>query len=145
MLLVTHNIILASPIAEYVVVLGSDGTVREHGQTSTITGLENLSQRLKVDKQEGEDENIDEPKANMDELAKTVSRKLIQAEEKAAGKVRWPAMKLYINSVGGPWVWIAYISLYGTYMLLSISQRWIFGYWTAQYNIYPPSEVPVIL
>lgn len=81
---------MASPIADLVVSLGSDGKIHSH---STITSaLEDDAALLsefveQVKEEEKLDEVVDEPSAVSDKPTGT----LIVAEEIEVGHVRWPA------------------------------------------------------
>ncbi|KAH7905305.1 P-loop containing nucleoside triphosphate hydrolase protein [Hygrophoropsis aurantiaca] len=72
--------------------------------------------------------------------------KLVVAEEILVGTVSWPAFKLYLVSLGGryPLLFsIAFVSLISLTDLLNAVQTWFLGYWAAQYEVQPTSEVKV--
>ncbi|OSX60068.1 hypothetical protein POSPLADRAFT_1048490 [Postia placenta MAD-698-R-SB12] len=141
----THNVALASPIADLVVSLGSDGKIHSH---STITSaLEDdaalLSEFVEQVKEEEElDEVVDEPSAVSDKPTGT----LIVAEELEVGHVGWPALKLYLGGLGGQHPILFWTICIGFYILLELtttSQVWFLGLWARQYEELPAREVSV--
>ncbi|KAH8997804.1 hypothetical protein EDB86DRAFT_2828663 [Lactarius hatsudake] len=128
-LLVTHNIAMASPLADYVVLLGKDGRIASRGSISDALkkdkALEKeLPESIRVI--EDNEKNIDLEEPN--ETAKSADGKLILAEEIAEGNVSWDA------------VYAAGMLLFSTLMTV---QTWFMGYWAEQYDIYPPDQVNI--
>lgn len=145
-ILVTHNIALTAPIAQYVVEVSRNGHVVA---TGTVQEVLKSNHRLRVPAQSKQptvpDEAIIDDRIKEDvKNDKSDSGKLIIAEEVAIGRVSWKTMKLYIVSFGGPFVWGLFIAMEYLVMLFSLSQTWIMAYWSNQYETHPPSEVPVI-
>lgn len=101
----THNVAMASPIAEYVVSLGTDGRITSQGTLSKVLAkdkklLEELAEeREELKKASNEvdpvpvDEEVAPPKAD---------GKLVVAEEIAEGHISWPACKLSFPDNGRP-------------------------------------------
>ena len=96
-LLVTHNVALASPVADFVVSLGSDGRILSQGTLSkALAKNKKLANEMKEEtdelkKAEGEID-FEEPTTDTETDAKPKSDgKLIVAEEVAEGHVGWPA------------------------------------------------------
>ena len=147
-ILVTHNIALAAPIADLVLVLGRHGTVTGIGSVSEML-KKDPRLRAQVESREtmetvetvldettnGKDESNEPPKS---------AGKLVVAEDKATGHVEWSAVKLYLNAVGSSLVWIIAASLRWAGILVGILQTWILGYWSAQYETHDASEVHVL-
>ena len=156
-LLVTHNIALAAPIAENVVVLGRNGMVTSHGTVADVLKNDARLRRQAEDRSKIEDveADIDNKEAKADD-GKSKSKdaedkdkqskgKLVVAEEKAIGRVKWAALKIFVDGVGGPWMWAFILFTYFFSEVVNIYQRAIMGYWTSQYDTHPASEVPVLL
>lgn len=93
----THNVALASSIADFVVSLGADGRV--HSQLSVSDAL--ATDNALVKEFQAEKEAIDEAEKEVDaenptraaqvDAAKDPRGKLIAAEEVSEGHVGWPA------------------------------------------------------
>jgi hypothetical protein len=163
----THNVAMASPIAEYVVSLGPDGRIACRGSVSDALKKD---KRLAAELVEGaraikdDEKKIDQEEPNA--RAKQADGKLILAEEIAEGHVSRDAcncclppsvshdahpvrkVKLFINSLGGSHVilfWILFVcGLLFCDGSLAV-QTWFMGYWAEQYDIYPPEEVNITL
>ncbi|KAL4242609.1 hypothetical protein ABKN59_011139 [Abortiporus biennis] len=99
-ILVTHNIALASPIADYVVSLDPEGKIRSQGSLSTALEIDqSLSAELAKESQQiaEVDKEIDEE--SPDKPAKKAASKLIVEEEVEIGHVSWSAMKLLFENM----------------------------------------------
>ncbi|KAI0248983.1 hypothetical protein BJV78DRAFT_1276336 [Lactifluus subvellereus] len=146
-LLVTHNVAMASPLADYVVSLGVDGRIASRGSVSDALAKD---KKLAKELVEGaraikEDEKRIDPE-EPDATAKQADGKLILAEEIAEGHVSWDAVKLFIDGLGGSHVFLFWIVFVGSLLIcdaLLTAQTWFMGYWAEQYGIYPPEEVNV--
>ncbi|TFY61054.1 hypothetical protein EVJ58_g4753 [Rhodofomes roseus] len=144
-ILVTHNVTLASPIADYVVAVGLDGRVS--GEDSIASALEHdsrLAAEVATERQEvakGESEVEEIP----DEAAQKVDGRLVIEEEVEVGHVGWSAMKLYVNSLGGghqSLFWLGVMASLVVFNILSNLQTWFLGYWARQYEERDASELP---
>ena len=86
-LLVTHNVLLASTVADYMVVLNADGTLKSQGPVERLLDGD-IVKVAAVDTEEAEKE---------EEAAEEESRrqkgKQIVAEEVAIGHIGWPVCK----------------------------------------------------
>lgn len=156
----THNVAMASPLADYVVSLGMDGRVASHGSVSDAIAsspelVENIPDEEKKIDQEGPDAT-----------AKQTDGKLIVAEEIAEGHVSWDAcnchlpsgytpethpvckVQLFFKALGGSHVFLFWI-FFVSGLLLSeafiAGQTWFMGHWAEQYVLYPPDSVDVSL
>jgi ABC-type methionine transport system ATPase subunit len=93
-LLVTHNILLARKVADYVVVLGLDGTVKNQGPIEEVL-KQDRSLQVKLAREEKQVEETETRKREdpMDEeqvaRAKAAAGKLILEEEVAIGRITW--------------------------------------------------------
>ncbi|KAH7915135.1 hypothetical protein BJ138DRAFT_1170143 [Hygrophoropsis aurantiaca] len=145
-LLVTHNIAMASPVAHYIVSFGSNGRISSKGSVSEVLARDNklaaemAREQAVIEKQDIIDEE-DEVKVETKS-----DGKLVIAEEILEGHVSWQAFKLYLTSVGGRFpviFWIAVIGLMAFTDFLNNVQTWFLGYWASQYQLQSPSEVSV--
>ncbi|KIP03522.1 hypothetical protein PHLGIDRAFT_534840 [Phlebiopsis gigantea 11061_1 CR5-6] len=147
-ILVTHNVALAAPIAEFVVSLGSDGRIKSQGSlSSTLSKDTKLSAHVAKEASEIEraDEVIDEAKE--DKPVETSTGKLIVAEEVSEGHVNWSALSLYINNLStGPGLivfWILFLGSFVASRCANILNLWVLGLWSRQYEEHDPSDVSV--
>ncbi|OCH87310.1 P-loop containing nucleoside triphosphate hydrolase protein [Obba rivulosa] len=146
-ILVTHNVAVASSVAEFVVSMGTDGRIASQGALSRILAKDpEFSAQVKEESQEIEKaEEVDE--ANLDAPARNGSDgKLIVEEEIAIGHIGWPAMKLYAHGLGGARPFLFWITFIGALLLVDLAatlQTWFLGYWAQQYEDHDPNEVKV--
>ncbi|THU91650.1 ATP-binding cassette transporter [Dendrothele bispora CBS 962.96] len=155
-LLVTHNVALAEPIADFVVSVGSNGCVFSRKSVKeAINKDRSLQVEAKKDKEmlERAGENID-PSAGVDptwdkaNVDQPKSGKLVIAEEKETGRVSWAAVFLYINALGGKHYIFFNACFIITMFLSNLSingQTYFLGYWASQYDDHSPNEVNVFL
>ncbi len=153
-ILVTHNIALAAPVAEHVVNLEKNGTVVAQGSVADVMKkdyrlreqAEYVSKIIhaEVGKEEEEKDQVVTGDENPHKTKRTEG-KLMIAEEKAMGRVQWSAFKLFVDGVGNVWIWVALALVFWSSMFVNICQRWVMAWWTAQYDTHAPSEIPVIL
>lgn len=151
-LLVSHNIALAAPIASFVVLLGRHSTVSATGSVSDVlkkdsflrTQLEKACEEAREEEEGDIDLKAEETGKGDDEMMKQASGKLIIAEEKAKGRAELAAFMLYIRGIGGPLVWSIFIIALSAAMLVKVGQTWFVGYWSSQYESHSPTEVPVV-
>jgi len=138
----THNVALASPIADFIVSIGSNGRVRTQGKTLSAAFARDATLVAKVKHDEevmniGQQEIPAEPK-------KPVEGTLIIAEEIVEGHITWRSFKLLLESLGGgqPIFFFAICVLALLLNECSITfQTWFLGYWGSQYETRPSSEV----
>ncbi|GJE87807.1 multidrug resistance-associated ABC transporter [Phanerochaete sordida] len=148
-ILVTHNVALATPIAEFVVSLGTDGRITSQGTLSSALekdaklaayAAKERSQLKKAD------ETIDEAKPETAEQKAT--GKLTVAEEKSDGDISWSAMKLLLtntaDSPGLPVFWIVFMTAMLASRSASTLDSWVLGLWARQYELHDPSDVSVL-
>ncbi|KAH8986970.1 hypothetical protein EDB86DRAFT_3211871 [Lactarius hatsudake] len=146
-LLVTHNVAIAYPIADYVVSLALDGRITNHGSVSDAftkdkTFAKVLAESSRAIKGDGKKIDVEEP----DKTTAQVDGKLILAEESAYGHVGWDPLNLFIHGLGGTRVFLFWFLFIGGLLLfnaLLAAQTWFMGYWAEQYEVYPPEQVSV--
>ncbi|KAF5313867.1 hypothetical protein D9619_013092 [Psilocybe cf. subviscida] len=147
-LLITHNIPLVAPIAEFIVTVGGDGLVREIGSDISSV-LHNPAISLESETEALPEESSDRRKTvsevrDIDD--ETTDGRLVLDEEMAQGRVGWNAILLFLRSLGGQHpilnfgTWIAgFVFLHGGNLLA----LWFLGYWGSQYETRPASDIPV--
>ena len=140
----THNVPMVAPIADFVISLGLDGRIASQGTVSDalIKDSELLKEAVEMNEiTEKAEEAIDltEP----EKKDKNGAAKLVMAEEIALGHVSWPALKLYVFSLGGIIFWTSFISCMIIAELTMSLSAWFLGYWASQYEQHPPWAVPV--
>ncbi|KAH9166801.1 hypothetical protein EDB89DRAFT_2245991 [Lactarius sanguifluus] len=137
-LLVTHNVAMATPLAEYVVSLGKDGLITSRGSISDALKKDKmlakeLAEGARAIKDDEKKINSEEP----DETVQSADGKLILAEEISEGNVSWDAGAHPVL------FWILFpVGLLLCDTLMTV-QTWFMGYWAEQYNIYPPEQVNI--
>ncbi|KAI0717852.1 P-loop containing nucleoside triphosphate hydrolase protein [Cerioporus squamosus] len=148
-ILVTHNVAMVSPVADFVVDMGPDGRILSQGSLSSALSrdsklLKEIEEEQKeLEKAEQEIDKVDEVEKRSE--AKQSSGKLVVAEEVEEGHVGWKAIALYLGNVSKrPLVfWTIYASGYFVRHLILNVQTWYLGVWAAQYETHPTSEVNV--
>lgn len=143
--LVTHNVALAAPIADHVIALGKNGKIASQGSMSEVL-KKDASLRAAADKELEEVKKVEamENEAKKDDETKKKAGKLVVAEEKAFGRAEWAAYDLFYKGFGGHLVFIfitfmRFIDTYGNVVTV-----WFLGYWAAQYTLHPASEVSAL-
>ncbi|KAH9952289.1 hypothetical protein BGW80DRAFT_1430860 [Lactifluus volemus] len=146
-LLVTHNVAMASPLADYVVSLGLDGRIASRGSVSdALKKNKRLAAKIVKGTRELEEDEKKIDQEEPDAAVKPGDGKLIVAEEVAEGHVSWDAFKLFFNALGGPHSTTFWILFAGGITLcdaLLAGQTWFMGYWAEQYDIYPPEAISI--
>ncbi|KAI0258771.1 hypothetical protein BC834DRAFT_974833 [Gloeopeniophorella convolvens] len=145
-LLVTHNVALVSPIADYVVSLGGDGTILSCGTVSDALAKDkSLSAEIAEEEAilEKSKEEVDAEKP--DENVKKAVGKLILEEETAEGHVGWKSLQLFFSALGGTHSVLFWFILLGLTLLTDITvaaETWFMGYWSGKYIGHDPADVP---
>jgi ABC-type methionine transport system ATPase subunit len=89
-ILVTHNILLSGPIADYMVVLNLDGTLRSHGPVEKLLkGDKELRTVAAQDLEFEETKELSEEQAEEQKAQLTKGKQIVE-EELAIGHVGWP-------------------------------------------------------
>ncbi|KAJ7807314.1 hypothetical protein B0H14DRAFT_3483418 [Mycena olivaceomarginata] len=142
-ILVTHNVVMTSKIAEFVVSLGLDGRVHSQGSVSdALEQDEQLAKEVTKDQEilELAEKELD-PTTALDKPPKK-DGKLIIAEEIAIGHVSWKALGLYFKGMGGGGAYtipffVVMLSASVALQALDATQTWYLGYWASQYALGP--------
>ncbi|KAF8883986.1 P-loop containing nucleoside triphosphate hydrolase protein [Infundibulicybe gibba] len=136
-LLVTHNVAMAEPIADFVVSLGLDGRIASQGSiTEALAKNRKLAMELSREHHalRKTEEEVDSPPAD-----DSKGGKLIVAEEIEEGHISWAALKLYLAGLGGNHPIIFFLAL--------IRERYpnmVSGLWASQYEKRSGSEVAIV-
>ncbi|GJE87808.1 multidrug resistance-associated ABC transporter [Phanerochaete sordida] len=148
-ILVTHNVALAAPIAEFVVSLGTDGRIKSQGTLSSALEKDNklaadaAKEKLQLKKAE-EDLGSAKPEA----AEPKASGKLIVEEEVAKGNVSWAAIKMLFANTAKPselpLFWFLVLTITVLCRLATIMDSWVLGLWARQYETHDPSQVSVV-
>ncbi|KAH8086658.1 multidrug resistance-associated ABC transporter [Cristinia sonorae] len=152
-ILVTHNIALTSPVADFVVSLSSDGRIASQGSLSNALAMDkklqselNKERQILEKEEQVAEQHKDLPTADVN--AKP-SGKLIVEEEVAIGHIGWSAMSLYLFNMAGKMGSIPFWTLFSITLVASkiFSQldMWVLGLWATAYenNRDRPAEVSV--
>ncbi|KAF9243737.1 hypothetical protein BU15DRAFT_59613 [Melanogaster broomeanus] len=146
-ILVTHNVAMASAVAQYVVSLSSGGRIVNQGTISQAIATDKTLAAEIAKEQEilkRDEETVDNAESATEARDNNADGKLVMAEEILEGHVSWQAFKLYLTSLGGrhPIVfWFAFLFFMVMSEIATIAQTWFLGYWSSQYNPREPTEV----
>ncbi|KAI0685987.1 hypothetical protein BC835DRAFT_1420713 [Cytidiella melzeri] len=144
-ILVTHNVAMAGPLADFVVSLNTDGHIVSQGSVSDAIAKD--SKLVEEIKHEEEAVELDESEdATEDKPVEEKKGKLVVAEEIAHGHVSWAAFKLFLSGLSGKYplvFWVGWIGGMGLSELFDVSEMWWLGYWARQYTYTDPKTVSV--
>ncbi|KAK1231113.1 hypothetical protein PQX77_005775, partial [Marasmius sp. AFHP31] len=147
-LLVTHNIPLVAPLANFVVSVKDGKITSQVTLDAALSTVESLAKEVTEQAEELEDkeQTTDSDKPDHESSDATAEGQLIVAEEVQVGRVGASAGKLYASAFGGNHPFGAF-STYLAGLLamgaLNVGQTWYLGYWAQQYEVMPVSDVPV--
>ncbi|KAJ7485533.1 P-loop containing nucleoside triphosphate hydrolase protein [Mycena latifolia] len=142
LILVTHNVALVAPIADFTISIGLNGRILSQG--SVAAALQHdiaLANEANADLQVME-QAVDEEPVAVKKDTKT-DGKLILAEELQLGKVKWSAVNLYLRGLGGIGFYVIFLGSVTISQLGQIYETWYLGYFASQYEISPPGTVSV--
>ncbi|KAL6299635.1 multidrug resistance-associated ABC transporter [Sparassis latifolia] len=146
-ILVTHNVSMARPIADFVVSLGTDGRILSQGSLSkALEANKKLSAEVveEIEEIEKAEHEVDQP-PNPD-IPANADGKLIVAEEISEGHVEWPALKMFFANLSGGYHVLFWFALLGSLLSASVLhtlQAWWLGYWARQYEDHDASDIHV--
>ncbi|KAJ7455115.1 hypothetical protein FB451DRAFT_1516746 [Mycena latifolia] len=141
-ILVTHNVALVAPIADFTISIGLNGRILSQG--SVAEALQHdivLAKEAKADLQVME-QAVDAEPVEVKKETKT-DGKLILAEEVQLGKVKWSAVNLYLRGLGGVGFYTIFLGGYFITFSAEIVETWYLGYFASQYQTSPPGTVSV--
>ncbi|KAJ7172815.1 hypothetical protein C8R43DRAFT_1208856 [Mycena crocata] len=141
-ILVTHNVALAAPIADFTISIGLNGRILSQGSVA-----EALQHDIELAKEANADLQVMEQVVDAEPVeAKADTKadgKLILAEEVQLGKVKWSAVNLYLRGLGGVGFYTIFLSFYTITHLAQILETWYLGYFASLYETSPPGSVSV--
>jgi len=141
--LVTHHIHLAAPVAAYMVTMGENGTVvraepidsraiSPESSTSDVAGL-------------AKNEDVPTTPATTDKPADKAVTKLIKDEEKAEGRISRKALLSFFSHFGGGVYWTVFFGLVLAGQGLTAYQTLWLGHWSSAYaEAERPEDVSVV-
>ncbi|KAI0741256.1 P-loop containing nucleoside triphosphate hydrolase protein [Daedaleopsis nitida] len=146
-IMVTHNVAMVGPIADFVVDIGSDGRIVSQGSLSTALAKDSKllkevqEEQKELEKVEQEIDSVD----SADEVDKKSMGKLVVDEEIDTGHVGWTALKLFLGNMSQRplWFWFTYMGGQGVRQIIANLQLWYLGVWAAQYETHPAEDVAV--
>ncbi|KAJ7212213.1 P-loop containing nucleoside triphosphate hydrolase protein [Mycena pura] len=137
-ILVTHHIALARPVSQWVVSLGSDGSIMQ-GSVDEV-----LKSTLATTDVREEQKSLGQAKIE-ETYAKDLgpSRKLIAPEKSQQGMVKWSTYRLFLANVSSrPVLYLCTIcALLVLNEAVTAFQYWFLGFWSSQYTDRPAASV----
>ncbi|KAI0819312.1 multidrug resistance-associated ABC transporter [Trametes gibbosa] len=145
-ILVSHNVALIRPIADFVVALGSDGHIASQGSLDkTLREDGELLSELASEEEllKNTSEELNKPELEGKNASK--NGKLVVAEEIKEGQVGWETLRLFfMNTSKTPRLyWAVYMIMMAVTHSFFNSQSYYLGIWAAQYENHSPSEISV--
>ncbi|EIN13023.1 P-loop containing nucleoside triphosphate hydrolase protein [Punctularia strigosozonata HHB-11173 SS5] len=146
-ILVTHNLALTKGLATKVIRVNAAGQVTaEHSVADALELDPDLQEELAHDEAQLDIEkagaiNSEATENTVIEQLNRPSGNLIAAEQVAIGSVGWPAIRLYVLSLGGVFFWASWVSFLITSYALVLYRSYFLGIWSHQYEMHDPSEV----
>ncbi|KAF9021407.1 P-loop containing nucleoside triphosphate hydrolase protein [Hymenopellis radicata] len=146
--LVTHNVFMVKPIAEFVVSL-KDGRVESQGSlSSALAKNQVLVQEAEEDAEAMQrDDEVTDDAAETTPATTKSDGKLIMAEEINEGHLSWSALKLYLSALGGDHAVLVFGGYLGGVIAQSVAnngQTWYMGYWASQYDTHDAADVSAV-
>ncbi|KAJ7750388.1 hypothetical protein DFH07DRAFT_1062096 [Mycena maculata] len=148
-ILVTHNVALVKPYAQFAVSLSQDGQITSQGSIADAL----ISDRALLARAALENELLEMQKEKNGKGAPAAketkppsSGKLMVEEEIDIGRVSWSSIHLYLRGLDGGHPLLFFPAFVIGLFLSSFSsnfQTWYLGQWASQYDTHPASEVPV--
>ncbi|KAF7296041.1 p-loop containing nucleoside triphosphate hydrolase protein [Mycena kentingensis (nom. inval.)] len=128
-LLVTHNVALASRVARSIVRIGADGTATQ----------EEVVENLKL----ANPPESAVPSIYTTQLPAQADAGSLAKEEAAEGHVSWSAFRLYHANLNKyPWVfWLLFAGGIVLNEATLVLQAWWLGFWSQQYETHDPADV----
>ncbi|VDC03809.1 unnamed protein product [Peniophora sp. CBMAI 1063] len=145
-ILVTHNIALVGPIADFVVALGNNGSIAARGSYKEVLSKDKELAHEAVQEEEKlarVEEEVEEF-VDADEQEMASDGKLIVKEEVAEGHVSLHALTLFWGALGGRHpilFWATFLGGVFSYHALSSLQSFWLGRWAEAYTRPEPVDV----
>ncbi|EJT98591.1 P-loop containing nucleoside triphosphate hydrolase protein [Dacryopinax primogenitus] len=133
-LLVTHNVALAAPVAGNIISLDINGKVIGQGSIEQVLShdahlREDMEESLRELEKARKQEDLD----RTEKRVKQADGKLVLAEETAVGHLSWKALYIFLSSFGqgGFWAFV-FISVFFVEMAQNLATWWL-GVWASAY------------
>ncbi|KAJ7461841.1 hypothetical protein B0H11DRAFT_117745 [Mycena galericulata] len=140
--LVTHNVALAAPIADFTISIGLNGRILSQGSVA-----EALRHDIALADEANADLQVMEQAVDPGPVeVKTETKadgKLILAEEVQLGRVKWSAVGLYLHGLGGVRFYSVFLGFLTLSLLAQIYETWYLGYFASLYETSPRGSVSV--
>ncbi|KAJ7916159.1 multidrug resistance-associated ABC transporter [Mycena leptocephala] len=144
-ILVTHNVVMTSKLADFVVSVDLDGHVHSRGSISeALVKDELLTEEVSKDQAILEIANQEIDSTSSGQEPPKADGKLIVAEEIAIGHVSREALYMFFSAHSAGHVVLFFTGLIVTMLLTSFAVRletWYLGYWASQYGQGEPVSV----
>ncbi|KAL1726027.1 P-loop containing nucleoside triphosphate hydrolase protein [Schizophyllum commune] len=146
-LLVTHNIPLAQPLADAVVAVSDGHVTIEANVAAAISHDAKLAQEVEEEEEEAEHMRDALQLEGAKHADETPTGKLVIEEEVETGRITWSTFATYLSAAAGnnlPVFLFTWITALSVMDILGVSSTWFLGYWASQYEDHNPSEVNVL-
>ncbi|WWC68639.1 uncharacterized protein I206_102570 [Kwoniella pini CBS 10737] len=130
-LLITHHVGLAAPIADYMLAFNQDGSVKSQGP---IEDAELPDEDIEKEAQEDVKASEEAYSAEKQAEEKKPANKLVKDEEKSEGRISKRAMISFFSTFGGPIFWLLYFILILGGQGFSAFQTYWLGRWARAYE-----------
>lgn len=167
-ILVTHNVQMCAPAADFVVVL-ENGRVAAQGSATELIASGELGEDVqkakpvsadpsrvpsRVSSSVGEEsgattavDNIGgtsaiKPDDAAAKKAKKDKNKDAMHEAKAEGSMKWPVLSLYLRAMGTWWFWVVTFTVFGVQQMTAVVTNFWVREWANEYNVESASDNP---
>ncbi|WWC60298.1 uncharacterized protein I303_102867 [Kwoniella dejecticola CBS 10117] len=130
-LLITHHVGLAAPIADYMLAFNQDGSVKSQG---LIEDAELPDEDIEKEAQEDVKATDEAISAEKQAEEKKPSHKLVKDEEKSEGRISKRALISFFSTFGGPIFWLLYFILVLGGQGFNAFQTYWLGRWARAYE-----------
>ncbi|KZT53818.1 hypothetical protein CALCODRAFT_486059 [Calocera cornea HHB12733] len=134
-LLVTHNVAIAAPIASNIISLDIHGNVVSQGSIAQVLSHD---AQLREEMKEGNEalekaEEVEAIEGPPKETQKS-DGKLVLAEEMAEGHLSWAALRMFLGGFGGSTFWILVVLGFFVVEVAQTVSTWWLGVWASAYE-----------
>jgi ABC-type multidrug transport system fused ATPase/permease subunit len=165
-ILVSHNIPLCVPSSDYVVMMGN-GRVTAQGTPQELIAAGKFGEDImlpksmptsahisrvpsRVPSSVGDESGgtlVNEPDGDQQQAKAQVAKKEVRKQDameeaKATGAVKWPVMKLYLQSMGPWWFWVVAALVFGAQQFSGVATNIWIREWSNQYTDEETLKIP---
>jgi ABC-type methionine transport system ATPase subunit len=105
-LLVTHNVLLASSVADYLIHLNPDGTLQSHGTVERLLNDNSSLRTIVINEEDAVQKSEQTEEKQAEEQKRLQKGKQIVEEELAIGHVGWPVCESTLRQISPYRSWI---------------------------------------